>query len=106
LAAFNVVQPSAGLHAWMAGAVGTMTLAVMTRATLGHTGHELVAGAGTQVIYAAVVLAALARVVAGLVPEWAVPLLHFSAVAWIAAFGGFAFLYGPVLFRERRLHQG
>jgi uncharacterized protein involved in response to NO len=102
LAAFGMVQPSAGLHAWMAGAVGTMTLAVMTRATLGHTGHELVAGAGTQAIYAAVVLAALARVVAGLVPAWTVPLLHFSAVAWIAAFGGFAFLYGPVLFGGRR----
>jgi uncharacterized protein involved in response to NO len=101
LAAFGSVQPSAGLHAWMAGAVGTMTLAVMTRATLGHTGHELVAGAGTQAIYAAIVLAASARVVAGLVPAWTVPLIHVSAVAWIAAFGGFAFLYGPVLFRGR-----
>jgi uncharacterized protein involved in response to NO len=41
LAAFGLVQPSAGLHAWMAGAVGTMTLAVMTRASLGHTGHNV-----------------------------------------------------------------
>ena len=32
---------SAGLHAWMVGAIGLMTLAVMTRASLGHTGHEL-----------------------------------------------------------------
>jgi uncharacterized protein involved in response to NO len=87
LAAFGIVQPSAGLHAWMAGAVGTMTLAVMTRASLGHTGHKLVAGTGTQVIYAAVVLAALARVVAGLIPVWTNSLIHIAAFAWIAALG-------------------
>ena len=79
-----------------------MTLAVMTRASLGHTGHELVAGAGTQVIYAAVVLAACARVAGALMPEWALALLHISALAWVAAFGGFAVLYAPVLFRARR----
>jgi len=102
LAAFGIVQPSAGLHAWMTGAVGTMTLAVMTRASLGHTGHELVAGPGTQVLYAAVVLAALARVVAGLIPVGTIVLIHLAAFAWIAAFGGFAVLYGPILFRERQ----
>jgi len=101
LAAFGMVQPSAGLHAWMTGAVGTMTLAVMTRASLGHTGHDLVAGTGTQAIYAAVVVAALARVVAGLFPAWTIPLIHVGAFAWIAAFGGFAILYGPILFRAR-----
>jgi uncharacterized protein involved in response to NO len=101
LAAFGMVQPSAGLHAWMTGAVGTMTLAVMTRASLGHTGHDLVAGTGTQVIYAAGVVAALARVVAGLFSAWTIPLIHVAAFAWIAAFGGFAILYGPILFRER-----
>ncbi len=102
LGAFGIVRPAAGLHAWMAGAVGTMTLAVMTRASLGHTGHELVAGAGTQAIYAAVVLAALARVAAGLFPAWTIPLIHVAAFAWIGAFGGFAILYGPILFRARR----
>jgi uncharacterized protein involved in response to NO len=102
LAAFGIVPPSAGLHAWLAGAVGTMTLAVMTRATLGHTGHELVAGAGTQAIYAAVVLAASARVAASLVPAWTVALVHVAAIAWITAFAGFAFVYGPILFRARR----
>ena len=103
LAAFGVIQPSPGLHAWMAGAVGTMTLAVMTRASLGHTGHALVAGAGTQAIYAAVVVAALARVVAGLLPEWNIALVHVAAFAWIAAFAGFAILYGPMLFRARHV---
>jgi uncharacterized protein involved in response to NO len=102
LAAFGIIPQSAGLHAWMAGAAGTMTLAVMTRASLGHTGHELVAGSGTQAIYAAVVVAACARVVGALIPAWTLVLLHVAALAWIAAFAGFAVLYAPVLFRWRR----
>jgi uncharacterized protein involved in response to NO len=102
LASFGVMLPSAGIHAWMAGAVGTMTLAVMTRASLGHTGHELAAKVGTQIIYAAVVLAALIRVSASLFPLWALPLIHVATLAWIVAFGGFAILYGPILFRTRQ----
>ena len=46
-----IVPTSAGLHAWMAGAIGMMTLAVMTRASLGHTSQELVASLPTQLIY-------------------------------------------------------
>jgi uncharacterized protein involved in response to NO len=78
-----------------------MTLAVMTRASLGHTGQKLVAGTGTQTIYAAVVLAALARVGAALHPAWAVFLIHVAALAWVVAFGGFALLYAPILFHAR-----
>src|SRR5499427_4340768 len=48
----TMVSPSAGLHAWTVGAIGQMTLAVMTRAALGHTGQPLKASAATQVIYA------------------------------------------------------
>jgi len=102
VASFGVILPSAGLHAWMTGAIGTMTLAVMTRASLGHTGHELAAKVGTQIIYAAVVVAALVRVLASLSPQWALPLIHVAALAWIVAFGGFAILYGPILFRARQ----
>jgi uncharacterized protein involved in response to NO len=102
LASFGVILPSAGLHAWMTGAVGTITLSVMTRASLGHTGNELVAGPGTQLIYAAVVVAALARVLASLSPAWALVLIHVAALAWVAAFGDFAMLYGPLLFRARQ----
>ena len=85
------------IHALTAGAIGTMTLAVMTRATLGHTGAPLAAGPATVAIYAAVTLAALARVAAPLLPEAGMALLVLSAAAWIAAFGGFALLYGPRL---------
>jgi uncharacterized protein involved in response to NO len=86
-------------HLWMAGAIGLMTLAVMTRATLGHTGRELHAGAGTVAIYAALVLAVLARVGAGIWPGHAAGLHGVSGLAWVAAFGGFALLYGRLLLR-------
>ena len=94
------VPISAGIHAWTVGAIGTMTLAIMTRASLGHTGHALVAGPLTQIIYTAVVFAALLRIAAAFVPD-AVPLLHAAGAAWIAAFWAFAIGYGPLLLRPR-----
>jgi uncharacterized protein involved in response to NO len=79
----------------MAGAVGLMTLAVMTRASLGHTGQELVASLPTQLIYLCAFIAALARIIAAFEPSRA--LLHIAAAAWILAFGGFAVFFGRLL---------
>ncbi|WP_112323034.1 NnrS family protein [Oceanibium sediminis] len=84
-------------HLWLAGAVGLMTLAVMSRATLGHTGRPLVAGAGTVAIYGAMVLAVLARICAGVLPAEAAWLHTVAGLGWIAAFGGFCAVYGPLL---------
>ena len=86
---------SAGLHAWMTGAAGLMTLAVMTRASLAHTGCKLVASRPTQLIYLCALVAALARIFAAFEPSSA--LLHIAAFAWVLAFGGFAAVYGPLL---------
>jgi uncharacterized protein involved in response to NO len=101
MSAFGFIGPSAGLHAWMAGAVGTMTLAIMTRASLAHTGHTLSAGVGTHMVYAAVVFGACLRIAASLLPAAAAPMLHAAGLAWSAAFIGFALFYGPLLFRSR-----
>jgi uncharacterized protein involved in response to NO len=99
LAALSIaVPPSAGIHAWASGAIGLMTLAVMTRASLGHTGQALVASPGTQLIYALALCAALLRIAAAFVPN--IALLHLAAFAWIAAFGGFAAIFGPLLIRR------
>lgn len=102
LAAFDVVAPSAGIHAWTVGAVGIMTLAVMSRASLGHTGRELIASPALQAIYAAATIAALARVCAALHPPWSDALLPAAALAWAVAFLGFATLYAPLLVRPKR----
>jgi uncharacterized protein involved in response to NO len=101
-AALGHVPEAAGIHALGGGAVGTMTLAVMTRASLGHTGHALVASSTTQAIYAAVVAAALLRIAAALIPDIAIPLLSLSAAAWAGAFLGFGLAYGPLLALPRR----
>jgi uncharacterized protein involved in response to NO len=102
LAAIDLVAVGAGIHAWTGGAIGAMTLAVMTRATLGHTGRALQASAGTQVIYAAIITAALARICASLEPEHMVPLLTVAGAAWAIAFVGFVALYGPALCSPRQ----
>ena len=93
------VPASAGLHAWTAGAIGLMTLAVMTRASLGHTGQPLRAARATQIIYAAVFGAAVARIVAAF--SGSITLVEFAGLAWIAAFGGFVLLYGPLLAAQK-----
>jgi len=96
-AAFALVPASAGIHAWMGGAAGIMTLAVMSRATLGHSGQQLIASIATQGIYAAIIVAALARICAAIEPDHSELLLHVAAYAWAAAFFGFAVAYAPFL---------
>ena len=89
------------IHAWTAGAMGTMILAVGTRAILGHTGRALTAGWGTAAIYGLVSLAAAARLIAPLVPERFIALIALAGSAWIAAFLLFLLLYGPALVSAR-----
>jgi uncharacterized protein involved in response to NO len=96
----GVLTPSAALHAWTAGAVAVMTLAVMTRASLGHTGRPLTSGPAAPALYLAVVAAAALRLASGFAPGQPA-LLHLSATLWIAAFAGFAAAYFPVLTRPR-----
>jgi len=92
---------TAATHAWTVGAIGLMTLAVMTRATRGHTGHPLTAPGGTVAIYLAIALAAFARIGAAFLPEQATWLLGIAAIGWIGGFLGFALLYGPMLLRRK-----
>ncbi|WKA30538.1 NnrS family protein [Bradyrhizobium roseum] len=103
LSALDLVAPSAGIHAWTGGAVGSMTIAVMTRATLGHSGQALSASIATQLVYASIVVAALARVCAALEPAHSIPLLTIAGAAWTGAFLGFALLYAPLLCGARKV---
>ncbi len=97
----GLVGQGAAQHVWMVGAIGLMTLAVMTRATLGHTGRDLTAGTGTLAIYLCLIGAVLTRLTAGFAFEIAGSLYMISGLCWIAAFGGFAILYGPMLLSSR-----
>jgi uncharacterized protein involved in response to NO len=88
---------SDALHGLTTGAVGTMTLAVMTRATLGHSNRPLSAGPASVAIYAFAILAGIGRVAAGFAPAAALALMQLSAIAWIAAFSLVVIAYGPLL---------
>jgi hypothetical protein len=105
-ASLEIVMTSAAVHAWTVGAAATMTLAVMTRASLGHTGNPLVASPLTQAIFAAVVIAAFARICASIQPAWSDALLHVTALAWCVAFSDSPRRLGPSLWeggeRSRR----
>lgn len=92
---------TAGIHALAAGAVDTMTLGVMTRATRGHSGRPLSGGTATTAIYLLITLAAILRVMAPLIPDLYLPLLLASGAAWVAAFALFIFCYGPMLLTAR-----
>jgi uncharacterized protein involved in response to NO len=100
-ALWNGTPQTLAVHALTVGGVGTVTLAVMTRATLGHTGRALRADVATTAIYAAVTLAALLRLAAAAAGEHAFALLIASAICWVVAFGGFAIVYGRYLLRPR-----
>ena len=101
LASLDLLPAAAGVHAWTGGAVGTMTLAVMSRASLGHTGRPLVATGALQAVYALAIGSAVARICAAVHPEWSVGLLHVAGLSWSAAFLGFAAAYWGVLTRPR-----
>jgi uncharacterized protein involved in response to NO len=95
------IPRSAAVHALTAGAMGTMILAVMSRATLGHTGRELRASLGIRAAFALITVGTLLRVAAP------VGLLDYrlgmevAGAAWLGAFLLFLGVYAPILFSRR-----
>ncbi|MDE2135705.1 MAG: NnrS family protein [Alphaproteobacteria bacterium] len=103
---YEFLPQTTALHALTVGTVGTMTLAVMTRASLGHTGRTLSAGPVTKVIYLLVTLAAVLRLAAPLAGTWMMLTLSLAGTAWCASFGLFAIFYGGPLARPRASGDG
>jgi uncharacterized protein involved in response to NO len=102
LAAYDLVPASLATHALTVGAIGGLTLGMMTRTSLGHTGRPLETGRAELFCYVAIQLAALARVLLPL----ALPSFHLHAIVgsgllWSLAFGVFTISYWPILSRPR-----
>lgn len=93
----DVLPMSGALHGLTIGAIGTMTLAMMSRVTLGHTGRPLVLPPWMTVSYVAITIAAIARIVAPLFDGAYELLVMTGTVAWILAFAIFCLRYGPIL---------
>ncbi|MEQ1796025.1 MAG: NnrS family protein [Nitrospira sp.] len=92
-----VLKPADAVHALTTGAVGAMTMAIMTRASLGHTGRPKQADTLTVAIYTLVNVGALLRVFG---PSIGLPMhlaLGIAAVAWSGAYLLFAVTYGQYL---------
>ena len=85
------------LHVMTVGAIGNMTLAVMTRASRAHTGRPPRASTTTALIYFAILVAAIIRPFAEVLPEYYHLILGISGVCWILAYSGFVAEYAPML---------
>jgi uncharacterized protein involved in response to NO len=90
------------IHALTVGAFGTMILAVMTRASLGHTGRALIASPRIAICYTLISISALVRVfVSATLPSQYEAIITTSAVFWMAAFGLFIRVFVPILCKSR-----
>jgi uncharacterized protein involved in response to NO len=97
----GAVPPSAAIHALTAGAMATMILAVMSRASLGHTARELKANAATILVYLLVTAGALLRVSASLrLIDYDLG-IEVAGIVWGGALLLFVIAYAPVLWRPR-----
>ena len=95
------LAPLGAAHALTAGAIGGMTLAVMSRATLGHSGRALSAGAGLTTAYVLVTLAAAVRVAAPLAGDLETMALGAAGLAWVSGFLAYLRVCAPILLSPR-----
>jgi uncharacterized protein involved in response to NO len=93
---------SYAVHALTTGAIGGLTLGMMTRTARGHTARPLVADGFELTCFLLIQAAAVVRVFGTMVSSaWYLPGIQVSGVLWAAAFGLYAVRYWPVLSRPR-----
>jgi len=102
LMAFSTFFPeslsqASALHALSAGAIGTMTVGVVTRATLGHSGQPLTADKWTILIYALIISGALLRIFVDWLPFDYLMVVSTAGALWSFGFALFVVIYGPML---------
>ena len=100
LAEAGFISDIAALHAFAVGGIGSTTLAIMTRASLGHAGLPLQDSRLLTGIYAAINMAAVTRIIATLWFEQYENFLSVSGVLWAAAYLLFAYKFVPLAFRK------
>ncbi|MGY6276519.1 NnrS family protein [Methylomonas sp. MgM2] len=102
LAAYSVLPTALALHAFTVGGIGVLTLGMMARVALGHTGRALKASNVMAIAFILINLAALLRVLfPAFIPAWYGSFVVASSYAWLAAFSLFAFYYMPILCSSR-----
>ena len=102
LSAYALVLPVVALHAFTVGGIGILTLGMMARVALGHTGRALKASNVMALAFLLINLAAIMRVLfPAILPVWYGGFVLISTYAWLAAFSLFAFYYLPILVAPR-----
>ena len=102
LSAFSLVLPTLPLHAFSMGGIGVLTLGMMSRVSLGHTGRALKAENAMTIGFVLINLAVMARVLFPIAfADWYIYFIYISTAGWLAAFSLFASVYAPILTRPR-----
>lgn len=88
-------------HAFAAGAIGSITIGMMARVSLGHTGRPLKITNWIKAGFVCMLLSGLIRSLLPLIPELYIAALHASAALWMLAWGLFLIPYTPILLKPR-----
>ena len=102
LAVLDLVPPQLTLHAFTVGGIGVLTLGMMARVSLGHTGRPLKAAGPVAFAFALINLAAVLRGIVPIIfPYWLLQLAALSGGLWILSFLIFVVIYTPILISPR-----
>lgn len=96
----ETVESTAAVHIWTVGTFGSITLAVMARASRGHSGRALAADRLDVAMFALVFVGAAARIAAPYADSWMTHVLHTAGLGWAAAYLLFVAGYGRMLIRR------
>lgn len=102
LAAAGVLNPMPALHAFTVGAIGVLTLGMMARVAIGHTGRMMQAHPVMGWAFALVAAAAIVRVILPILfPALYLRWIDIAGLLWLMAFIPFVVIYYPLLTKPR-----
>lgn len=97
------ISPFLSVHAFTAGGIGLLTIGMMSRVSLGHTGRNIFEP--PAIIFWAFVVLLLGVIVRVVLPLFNMDLYLYwvaiSQVLWMLAFAIFVFVYAPMLLSAR-----
>lgn len=100
---WGTLNPMLAIHAFAYGSIGMMTLGMMTRVSLGHTGRDVfnpprvLGPLFTLLFIGAVARVGMPLLISGSYAMW----IMVSQLLWMAAFAGFVLVYAPMLVKGR-----
>jgi len=99
---FNINESLFAYHAFTVGGIGIMTLGMMARVSIGHTGREMILNSWMVLAFILINVAAITRVIIPmLVPELYLFFIQFSGWLWVSAFIIFFIIYTPMWMKPR-----